>query len=419
MRRSGGRFLTLAVMVLALLPWSQPAAAQFFDFFSFNNAPVPSERVRRKARPAQDAAAPRTQSAQKTEMSDRRPEGIVQIVVSIPDQRMHVYTGGERFASAPVSSGKPGHSTPKGVFSILQKRRFHRSNIYSGAPMPFMQRLTWSGVALHAGALPGYPASHGCIRLPHSFAESLFKVTSAGARVIVTDGLIAPVTITHANLPVYRAPALTDRRGQLAPLAMPGHSEAEALMAALRDGNGAGGDPIGALAQAAVEESAEEEADEPGPLERALLKQQPVTVFVSRRTGKVYVRQGYEPLFSADIEIRERDRPLGTHVLTVMERDAQGQGLVWNAMTLPAEPATRVQVADSRRRSPSDAAVVAAAAAAAEDVTAANALDRLVWPAELTELIGPLLMPGSSVLISDQGLGRETGKHTDFIVLTQ
>ena len=166
----------------------------------------------------------------------------------------------------------------------------------------------------------------------------------------------------------------------------------------------------------AVEGRSEEEEEEPSALERALLKRQPVTVFVSRRSGKVYVRQGYEPLYSADIEIKEKDRPLGTHVLTVMERHADLGALTWNAMSLPVQAAGSVQVADSRRRSPSDAAVVAAALQA--DATAASALDRVIWPAELTDLIGPLLMPGSSVLISDQGLGRETGKHTDFIVLT-
>src|SRR5690606_8804076 len=102
----------------------------------------------------------------------------------------------------PISSGQPGHRTPTGVFSILQKARYHESNIYSGAPMPFMQRLTWSGIALHAGQLPGYPASHGCIRLPYQFAQRLFGLTRIGARVVVSHDPVAPVAIAHERLPV-------------------------------------------------------------------------------------------------------------------------------------------------------------------------------------------------------------------------
>jgi hypothetical protein len=122
-------------------------------------------------------------------------------VVSIADQRISVYGSAGLLARAPVSTGMRGHATPTGVFSIVQKRRWHTSNIYSGAPMPFMQRVTWSGIALHAGALPGYPASHGCIRLPGSFAQRLFKATEVGQRVIIAPSDAAPVAVVHANLP--------------------------------------------------------------------------------------------------------------------------------------------------------------------------------------------------------------------------
>ena len=107
------------------------------------------------------------------------------VVVDLASQRLVAYRGGEPVAASPVSTGKPGHGTPRGVFTILQKRSFHRSNLYSNAPMPFMQRLTWQGVALHAGDLPGYPASHGCIRLPHDFARKLFAQTRTGMTVMV------------------------------------------------------------------------------------------------------------------------------------------------------------------------------------------------------------------------------------------
>jgi hypothetical protein len=109
----------------------------------------------------------------------------VLIVVSKASQKMHVFHNGKLWASSPVSTGKRGHSTPAGVFPILQKKTYHRSNLYSNAPMPFMQRLTWGGIAIHAGRLPGYPASHGCIRLPYGFAKSLFALTRAATTTVV------------------------------------------------------------------------------------------------------------------------------------------------------------------------------------------------------------------------------------------
>lgn len=111
----------------------------------------------------------------------------VTLAVSIAMQRLYVYRGNELVAVTTVSTGKPGKRTPLGDFTILQKRRFHRSNIYSNAPMPFMQRLTWTGIAIHAGHLPGYPASHGCIRVPLSFARALFGMTALGEAVSVGD----------------------------------------------------------------------------------------------------------------------------------------------------------------------------------------------------------------------------------------
>jgi lipoprotein-anchoring transpeptidase ErfK/SrfK len=113
--------------------------------------------------------------------------GPVTIVVSLPEQMVHVYRGDMRIGRATISSGKPGHDTPPGVYEILEKDRMHRSNKYNDAPMPYMQRLTWDGIALHSGRNPGYPASHGCIRLPDEFAAELFEVTERGGRVIVAD----------------------------------------------------------------------------------------------------------------------------------------------------------------------------------------------------------------------------------------
>jgi lipoprotein-anchoring transpeptidase ErfK/SrfK len=114
------------------------------------------------------------------------PESAIKIVISLPQQRAYVFKSGELVASSPVSTGRRGHPTPVGTFRILEKKVHHRSNIYSNAPMPYMQRLTTYGIALHAGQLPGYPASHGCIRLPMSFAKRLFAMTDFGTRVTVT-----------------------------------------------------------------------------------------------------------------------------------------------------------------------------------------------------------------------------------------
>jgi len=111
----------------------------------------------------------------------------VTISVSTVLQRIYVYRGDVLVGVASVSTGRPGHTTPNGEYSVLQKRPWHRSNLYSNAPMPFMQRLTWTGIALHAGANPGYPASHGCVRLPPAFARALFAITRLGAPVTIAD----------------------------------------------------------------------------------------------------------------------------------------------------------------------------------------------------------------------------------------
>jgi L,D-transpeptidase catalytic domain len=125
------------------------------------------------------------------------PAGPMLVVVNIATQRVVAYRNGVPIAVSTISTGKPGHRTPTGVFTILQKARWHRSSKYSNAPMPFMQRLTWYGIALHAGNLPGYPASHGCIRLPHEFARLLFEQTDLGMTVIVTNQ--APALRIGAN----------------------------------------------------------------------------------------------------------------------------------------------------------------------------------------------------------------------------
>src|SRR5881296_1993101 len=131
---------------------------------------------------------------------ERAPEGPLLIVASTTEQVAYVYRNGIRIARSSVSTGRPGHRTPTGVFTILEKEVHHTSSIYKGAEMPYMERVTWGGIALHAGDLPGYPDSHGCVRLPLEFSKLLFGVTMKGATVIIADAHSAPATTVHPGL---------------------------------------------------------------------------------------------------------------------------------------------------------------------------------------------------------------------------
>jgi len=139
------------------------------------------------------------------------PRGPIVMIVSLPEQMAYVYRNGVIIGASTVSTGKKGHETPTGVFTILQKHADHYSNLYNNAPMPYMQRLTWSGVALHAGRLPGYPASHGCVRMPYAFAELLYGETKTGLTIIVSDEKEFPSTVAHPGLV-----APVDTKGELA-----------------------------------------------------------------------------------------------------------------------------------------------------------------------------------------------------------
>ena len=135
---------------------------------------------------------------------DSMPKGPLQIIISIDQQRLHLYSGGAHVTDALIASGMPGHATPMGVFSVIEKDRYHRSNIYSSAPMPYMQRITWSGVAMHEGVGLGHPASHGCIRMPHEFAARLFLLHSIGARVVIAGPELKLAEIADPHLFVHK-----------------------------------------------------------------------------------------------------------------------------------------------------------------------------------------------------------------------
>ena len=163
-----------------------------------------AERPQPPRRPQRAHRAPKKQET-KVKETTVHPQMPLVIAVSIGSQRVKIYDANGLFAEAPVSTGMAGHPTPQGVFSVIEKDRYHHSNIYSGAPMPFMQRITWGGVAMHAGVLPGYPASHGCIRMPNDFATKMWGWTKMGARVFVTPNEVpAPASFSHPFLAAYK-----------------------------------------------------------------------------------------------------------------------------------------------------------------------------------------------------------------------
>jgi lipoprotein-anchoring transpeptidase ErfK/SrfK len=175
---------------------SQAEAALYWsDFDSGFSQPSPMVTQRRqkpRLRQGKKIAAPQKEAG--------KPQGPLIIAISIQKQNLKIYDVKGFFAETPISTGMAGHPTPMGVFSVIQKHKLHHSNIYSGAPMPYMQRITWSGVAMHAGVLPGYPASHGCIRMPMAFAVKMWGWTRMGARVVVTPGEMTPADFSHPLL---------------------------------------------------------------------------------------------------------------------------------------------------------------------------------------------------------------------------
>ena len=190
-----------------------PAAAQFFGWTE--PPPRPSKRIypyyyrqsvpHRQARPVQRHDDARAASEKRDRVKGEPktpPSQMVFAVVSLANQRVSVYGSDGLITTSAVSTGQSGHRTPTGIFTILEKQRWHEFNIYSGAPMPFMQRITWSGIAMHLGVVPGYPASHGCIRLPSSFAPKLWEMTKVGLRVMIAPHDVTPVAFNDSRLPV-------------------------------------------------------------------------------------------------------------------------------------------------------------------------------------------------------------------------
>ena len=550
----------------------------------------------------------RHQTNKKEEVAEKetgaKPQGPLIISISIEKQKVRIYNSNGFFAESPVSTGMPGHSTPMGVFSIIQKHKFHHSNIYSGAPMPYMQRITWSGVAMHAGVLPGYPASHGCIRMPMAFAMKMWNWTKMGARVIVTPGEMTPANFSHpllvaqkvapqpvtADEPKTDAPAVKTDKGADAGAAIKsaeaeaslelrstvGHATAMPLReqthtadasAAMPSTNAAAtmsdaansadsaqaapSEPASATADAssadtassdnkptdavapeakspeaaaaevksaedvkkiddvptsarAVSDAKPEEkpveakvevksddvktetpkaeavkaetpkidtskADEPKAIELKAIELKaaekpvekpaepakaiadapaatpadvkkdtarlpgvekaaaakpeppkrsgPISVFISRKDSKIYVRQEFKPLFDAPVTIAPSDRPLGTHVFTAEANKSDPNALRWSVVTLPASRRAARNDDDDRPARLRKGMAPAEMKPIPVPDSPAEALDRITIPADAMARIADALTTASSIVVSDQGINQgETGEGTDFIV---
>jgi len=319
-------------------------------------------------------------------------KGPLVIVISIADQRISLYDNGVLIARSSVSTGVRDHPTPLGVFSVIGKQKWHRSNIYSDAPMPYMQRITWSGIALHAGNLPGYPASHGCIRLSNDFAIRLFHLTRRGTRVIIAHDDIRPVEINNPRLFVAK-PKVAIGSPETGSATRAAETHAPLVSNAQAQGDAKGLD----LAAAGVT-----------PQTVA-----PISIFVSRKLSKLFVRQGFTPLFDVPADIQNPNEPMGTHVFSAMEFPNEGAAIRWTVVSIPEQPSLRQKTSAKLQKGPAKQRAVLSTPAQAN-----AALDRIDIPQDAVERIDKLLTPGSSLIISDYGISDETGDDTDFIVLT-
>lgn len=461
--------------------------------------------------------------------SERKPEfkkpvGPLYAVVSLADQHVTFYDANGLYARGLVSTGVPAHPTPAGIFTILEKERWHRSNIYSGAPMPFMQRLAWTGVAMHEGAVnPGHTASHGCIRLQSAFARQLFAVTAAGERVIVAPREVTPVEIVNAHLPVPKMQtpptdgleekSAAGKNGPVEPVALDPHAapanalnplefakamkaaaaakaagaiaakktalalleskSAEARLAAreldaagdalkkarqelddaTRSAAGAQGedaiqkaagikataeaklsaaetrlgeaqtakaarDQEAAAAQNAIRDADAAAVEAAAEAKQATRRMEPVSMFISRKTGRLYVRQATEHLFDIPIAIRDPERPIGTHLFIATKPGEDGASLRWVSLTPPAAVEVLVRH-HSRRRGQRGYTEEDAAKIPAFPETASGALDRIEIPQEAAQRISELLWTGATLIISDVGMSGEGRYPMDFMILSQ
>ncbi|WP_064692603.1 L,D-transpeptidase family protein [Rhizobium aegyptiacum] len=384
----------------------------------------------------------------------------LQIFVSKNKQSLVVYDGTEVVATSKVSTGKDGHTTPSGIFSVIEKQRYHESNLYSNAPMPFMQRLTWSGIALHeSNSVPRYPASHGCVRMPGAFAKMLYGMTEAGIPVIISDGELVPQPIDHPNLFQPDSPAMpllsdvelrpsilnssetpvqvamNDTAAMPLPAAAPAAavpSEPIAMLITrrtlretvidiqvlLNQLGFSAGDPDGLLGPTTVQAirafkalRPTEFADDRSLISDTLLK----SVYAAAGRGEppngvIMVRQSFKPIFEAPVTIADPSLALGTHLLTLHAIDATAGTADWLGVTL-----TNILSRETMKR----LGITNQESSIISGRPIAKALSRISIPDETRHRIDALISPGSTLTISDTGIGSETGEGTEFITVTR
>jgi hypothetical protein len=420
------------------------------------------------AAPSADAAGDRTRGATATEAAAPRERGEpIMAIVSIKSQHVTIYDAEGWILRAPVSTGTTGRETPAGVFSVVEKQKDHHSSLYDDAWMPNMQRITWSGIALHGGPLPGYAASHGCIRMPYGFAENLFDKTRIGMRVIISPTDTEPVDFSDPALFVPSAEAIkaapakaealaaevpeaeraakdakaaasgapraataavfaqrqaerekTVADGQLAAaeraLAAANSDEAKARAEDAKQKASAKVDELTAKLEAAkADAKAKQEAvktlqdaakaaeakktETANAALAAKLALEPVSIFISRATQKIYVRRDthtripdggerFDTVLELPITIREPNKPLGTHIFTATGR-ADGGGLRWTEVTIDSGD------------------------------TAKDAFDRVTIPQAVLDQVASTAVPRSSIIISDEPQNSETNYRTEFVVV--
>jgi len=414
-----------------------------------------------------DALATQARPAPSAEATaPREPGEPIMAIVSIKTQQVTFYDVEGGILRAPVSTGVTGRETPAGIFAVLEKDKDHHSSMYDDAWMPNMQRITWNGIALHGGPLPGYAASHGCVRMPYGFAEKLFNKTRIGMRVIISPNDAAPVEISHPALlmpnaeAIAAAPARADTLAREAAEATKAADEAKkaaarvaretaplmaslrklklrktraaaelafadkAIVAAKTDQAKARAEERRQKATSRVTEAGMQldtaTADAKSKLDadaavmdevkaaetkkaatakaanETKLALEPVSIFISRATQKLYVRRNTHKrspdggeVFDASIEvpitIRNPDKPIGTHVLTAMAR--KEGGLRWTVVTIDSGDEAK------------------------------NALDRITIPLDVLDRIAPTALPRSSIIVSDEPLSSETNYRTEFVAV--
>ena len=530
--------LAVAGLTLGMgLGYSQPLSAQFSKY----NSPYGSYGGYKQYDSYKEYGKPDPSQDRGDMVPFKRSGGPLLAVVGLDAQRVTIYdSSGRILQQSPVSTGNTGYETPPGIFSVVQKKVDHNSTVYEDGNMPFMQRITWTGIAMHAGVLPGHPASHGCIRLPMDFAQRLFDLTDVGMRVIIVRNDIALADFDHpqlfksnaARVELPARPTSTSSRAAAAAAAASSDplqilrsiaatkaSEAEnvqrkasevrrvatrksadaasatkALQAAeatqaraetqLKDAEkaleaanaavatattssaAAAGTPEATKAETATKqaetalkqaETAKEKAtprlaeadtqlqatkaqaqaktdaataaeDEAKAAEDASEAAQeaateakrrtlPVSVFVSRKTQRYYVRQGYIPVSEGPITIQDPDKPLGTYVFTAFGN--ANERVRWGLISMYADGNSKVAAEPVAARSPARKGESrrAVEATPADTVGAKAALDRIGMPQEAIQRISDVVLPGSSLIVSDEGLSIETGKDTDFVVV--